>query len=352
MWTEWLLRDRDHAHDAPRKVRQGVSLGGACEGGSPMYKFGFILLLACVGAFGALHGVGPSDSSESGCNPLFRGLYQCDDGSPDFSWYADIAAGEGLANQFTVVGSGIARIDTIFLAVDGNGPPEQTILLGVWNDAAGSPGDPLYLEPVNLTQYVPLPGTFVWVAIPVGDANIVVEDDFWIGYLDDLSLTFRPSLDDSGGCNTWYYDPIVQQWIDIDDHPLGLPPGLSLLFRCWAFEDVGIELISFKASRIESDVLLEWSTATETNTFGYYIMRSTHEQDGYVGISDLIHGAGTTSCMRSYHYRDTEVSVGVRYYYRLVDVDTAGNETTHGPITIRLVPTGESSWGEIKADFE
>lgn len=316
-----------------------------------MRRSGFIVRLVCLCAFFAWAGVVFADDLVPGNDLLSRGLYQCDDGSPDFAWYADMA-GEGFANQFSVMGGGIARIDTIYLTVDGGGYPEQTILLGVWDDAGGSPGNPIYLEPLDLSQYVPQPGYFVWVAIPVASANIVVENDFWIGYLDDLSLTYRPHLDDSGGCNTWFYDPILEQWIDIDDHPLGLPPGLSLLFRCWALENVGIELISFEASPHEGDVLLEWSTATETNSFGYYIMRSTLEREGYIGIGDMIPGAGTTSTPQSYSYRDTNVTVGVRYFYRLIDVDTAGNETSHGPISIRLTPDGASSWGEIKADFE
>ena len=317
-----------------------------------MRRVGFVVFSVCVGALVASQSVVSTGNRERGCSVASRGLYQCDDGTPDYSWYADVMAGEGLANQFTVMGGGIARIDTIFLTVDGSGLPEQSILLGVWNDADGSPGDPLYLEPLDLSQYVPLPGTYVWAAIPIGDENIVVENDFWIGYSDDLSLTYSPNLDDSGGCNTWYYDPIVQQWIDIDDHPLGLPPGLSLLFRCWAFENVGIELVSFAASPCEPGVLLEWSTVTETNTFGYYIMRSTHEERGYVRISTTIRGAGTTSVRQNYCYRDDEVTIGVRYYYQLIDVDTAGNETEHGPVTIRLVPENASSWGRIKTVFE
>jgi hypothetical protein len=309
------------------------------------------ILLVLLAAFLALGGVLPVHNPTPGGDLISRGLYQCDDGSPDYTWYADVA-GEGFANQFTVVGATIARIDTILLTVDGSGLPEQTILLGVWDDAGGSPGDLLYLQPLDLTEYIPQPGSFVWVAIPLGTANVVVENDFWIGYLDDLSLSYRPHLDDSGGCNTWFYDPILDQWIDIDDHPLGLPPGLSLLFRCWAFEDVAIELISFAASPCDGDVILTWSTATETNTFGYYIMRSTSEREGYAGISDIIPGAGTTSSPHHYLFKDTDVSLGIRYFYRLVDVDTSGNETSHGPITIRLAPNDASSWGEIKADFK
>jgi len=304
------------------------------------------LLVPCASA----HTVSVDALSPQG-EEFSRGFYQCDDGTPNFAWYSDMA-GEGLANQFTVMGAGIARIDTIFLTVDGSGSPGQSVLLGVWNDAGGSPGEALYLAPLDLTPYVPDPGPFVWAAIPLASQNIVVEGDFWIGYFDDLSLSYRPHLDDSGGCNTWFYDPILEQWIDIDDHPLGLPPGLSLLFRGWASEDVGIDLVSFEASPHDGGILLEWSTATETNTFGYFIMRSSSEQSAGDVISEVIPGAGTTSTPQRYRFKDTDVEPGVRYFYRLIDVDTAGIETPHGPISIRLVPDDGGSWGKVKAQFE
>ena len=56
---------------------------------------------------------------------------------------------------------------------------------------------------------------------------------------------------------------------------------------------------------------------------------------------------------------DASVSMAMVHYanvaYRVnsgFDIDTSGNETSHGPISIRLAPDDASSWGEIKAEFE
>lgn len=277
-----------------------------------------------------------------------RGLYQCDDDDINYYWNADWA-GEGFANQFSVFGGGIAQIDTLWLTIRGEGPATQTIMLGVWDDAGGAPGAPLFLEFLDLTPYNPGPGYYTWLAVVM---DVVVEDDFWIGYLDDGSMSYQCYLDDSGGCNTWFYDPNAAAWIDIDDHPLGVPAGLSLFFRAWASEGVPVELVSFEANAQDGAVVLEWSTATEQNNFGYYVLRSLIETDGYAKISDIIRGAGTSAEPHSYSHTDSDVAPGIRYFYQLVDVDTAGNESQHGPVNVRLTPADASSWGQIKAEFE
>jgi hypothetical protein len=47
---------------------------------------------------------------------------------------------------------------------------------------------------------------------------------------------------------------------------------------------------------------------------------------------DLIEGLGSSAVGRAYSWRDTGLVNGVRYYYRLEDVDTAGVSTVHGPV--------------------
>lgn len=85
-----------------------------------------------------------------------------------------------------------------------------------------------------------------------------------------------------------------------------------------------IQLAAFYASVAEGAVELSWSTASETNNYGFYVERRM-EIGGYQTISALIPGAGTTLEEQSYSYRDGGVpSVGV-YYYRIRQVDLNGD---------------------------
>jgi hypothetical protein len=85
--------------------------------------------------------------------------------------------------------------------------------------------------------------------------------------------------------------------------------------------DLPVELKSFTASVSKSDVLLNWSTATEINNQGFEIQRSKagndYEQIGYVP------GHGTTTEIQTYSYTDLKVASG-NYTYRLKQIDFNG----------------------------
>jgi hypothetical protein len=82
-----------------------------------------------------------------------------------------------------------------------------------------------------------------------------------------------------------------------------------------------VELTSFTASVVGNGVELSWTTATETNNFGFEVQRSTDEKSfqrlGFVA------GNGTTTSPHSYRFIDRELASGA-YYYRLKQIDTDG----------------------------
>jgi hypothetical protein len=84
---------------------------------------------------------------------------------------------------------------------------------------------------------------------------------------------------------------------------------------------VPVELISFTASVVDEHVNLNWSTASETNNYGFEVERKTAGQEfskiGFVG------GYGTITESKSYNYVDNTVSSG-SYTYRLKQVDFDG----------------------------
>ena len=85
-------------------------------------------------------------------------------------------------------------------------------------------------------------------------------------------------------------------------------------------DPIPVELTSFTASASGNNVMLNWSTASETNNQGFDVQRkalnSEFESIGFVG------GAGTTTESRNYSFTD-EVANGM-YSYRLKQIDFDG----------------------------
>ncbi len=81
---------------------------------------------------------------------------------------------------------------------------------------------------------------------------------------------------------------------------------------------VPVELVNFKFV----SGLLKWTTASETNNFGFEIQRCRSENDQFVQIG-FVPGAGTTVIPQYYEFQDT-VQKG-SYYYRLKQIDTDGS---------------------------
>ena len=83
---------------------------------------------------------------------------------------------------------------------------------------------------------------------------------------------------------------------------------------------VPVELTSFTAKANNNEVVLNWSTATETNNQGFDIERKSNGQFEKVGY---VAGFGTTTEVKAYTFTDKTVGSG-NYTYRLKQVDFNG----------------------------
>ncbi len=83
---------------------------------------------------------------------------------------------------------------------------------------------------------------------------------------------------------------------------------------------IPVELTAFSASYSNGNVLLKWTTATETNNQGFEIQRKSNEE--YVAIG-FVSGNGTTTQVQSYSFTDNNIVNGV-YSYRLKQTDFDG----------------------------
>jgi hypothetical protein len=100
-----------------------------------------------------------------------------------------------------------------------------------------------------------------------------------------------------------------------------------------------VEFMNIAANQQKDAVLLDWTTATETDNRGFYVERSTDGRSfAPVGWVD---GAGEAQAEVNYEFEDNNVRVGQAYYYRLrqEDFDGAFAYSSIVEVTIR----GEAS---------
>jgi len=85
---------------------------------------------------------------------------------------------------------------------------------------------------------------------------------------------------------------------------------------------VPVELASFSIDVAENMVVLQWTTATETNNFGFEIERSP-DNSNFIKIG-FIPGNKTTANLHNYKFSDHNLKTG-SYYYRLKQIDMDGS---------------------------
>ena len=95
---------------------------------------------------------------------------------------------------------------------------------------------------------------------------------------------------------------------------------------------IPVELTSFTASVIGSEVTLNWRTATEVNNSGFQIERKSGA--GFVEVG-FVPGAGTTSEPVLYSFTDAGLKAG-QYSYRLKQIDYDGSFEYTNEVTIEV----------------
>jgi len=99
-----------------------------------------------------------------------------------------------------------------------------------------------------------------------------------------------------------------------------------------ALAEIPVELVSFSASVSENNVLLNWSTATETNNLGFEVQRSSGTEFKKIGF---VAGYGTTVKEQSYTYQDEKTNAA-SYLYRLKQVDYDGTSEYSNTIEVEV----------------
>ncbi|MBN1998151.1 T9SS type A sorting domain-containing protein [candidate division KSB1 bacterium] len=103
-----------------------------------------------------------------------------------------------------------------------------------------------------------------------------------------------------------------------------------------------VELSSFNAVFKYNAVELTWTTESETENAGFNIYRTQDGNENFQKINkQLIPGAGNTTAVQKYSYRDTDIEPGKNYFYKVSDVSYDGIEKMSDPVSIRTAEPAE-----------
>jgi hypothetical protein len=100
-----------------------------------------------------------------------------------------------------------------------------------------------------------------------------------------------------------------------------------------------VELTRFEATRDGADVLLSWTTASETHNAGFHVEHATEAQP-FTPLG-FVPGAGTTTEARTYAFRATRLTPG-RHRFRLRQVDLDGASAYSTPLAMVIEAEGGS----------
>jgi len=114
-------------------------------------------------------------------------------------------------------------------------------------------------------------------------------------------------------------------------------------------------------SRLEAvpgsgQVAVQWTTTSEVNTSGFYVLRSTSDTSGFTRVSSFIPRKGSGVTGANYEYVDTGLTNGTTLYYRLEIISTSqessfsqvvstlvGAPTNTATVTATQTPTGSAT---------
>ncbi|RPI75715.1 MAG: T9SS C-terminal target domain-containing protein, partial [Ignavibacteriales bacterium] len=215
------------------------------------------------------------------------------------------SAGAAGAGNITLRGNGITNINVtgvlpgpsvVHFVYDSSASEVRTYLNGVFQSAVAQ-------TPFNLSAAVPFKvgGYGTATGIPAG--SLLDEFRFYRRALgvDEIAATWNQTL------------------------PFVIP----------------VELSSFTASVIGTDITLTWTTASETNNSGFEIERISTGEEKWEKIG-FTAGFGTTTEAKSYSFTDGNVSTGV-YKYRLKQVDFDGTFEYSGEVEVEVITPAEYS---------
>ena len=177
---------------------------------------------------------------------------------------------------------------------------------------------------------------------PPGDVIFRQYDASWDAKLKGLRRDHLP----------YYRFPLAGQLADSWDVEASVPAAPSV-----SRVQSEVVLSAFRSTSTESGVILEWTTASEMENAGFYVLRSRDRKSGFERVSPgLIVGAGTTTEGQAYRWRDTTAAADIPYYYRLEGVSSYGERRALATVRLRGFISSANKlfwkWADVKSEEE
>ena len=114
-----------------------------------------------------------------------------------------------------------------------------------------------------------------------------------------------------------------------------------------------VTLSHFRAERTTAGVVLKWTTESEVDNAGFYILRSPTKDGEFAVVNPkIIQGAGTTGERNEYKWTDSTAKPNTVYYYRIEDVLHTGEREQLATVRLKGLVSASGkliqTWGDLK----
>lgn len=109
-----------------------------------------------------------------------------------------------------------------------------------------------------------------------------------------------------------------------------IAPACLVLITCLV-----LALAGCASTRGDADLTntITWSTASESDNFGYDVYRSENRDGPFVRItSQPVLGAGTTDVPNDYRFVDRSIETGKAYFYYVESISMSGRRKPFTPV--------------------
>ncbi len=116
---------------------------------------------------------------------------------------------------------------------------------------------------------------------------------------------------------------------------------------------VPVTLSHFRAEHTNAGVVLKWTTQSEVDNAGFYILRSETKDGEFAVVNPaMIQGAGTTGERNEYTWTDSTAKPNTVYYYQIEDVSHAGVHKQLATVRLKELVSASGKlttrWADLK----
>lgn len=86
----------------------------------------------------------------------------------------------------------------------------------------------------------------------------------------------------------------------------------------------------------DGQAAVQWTTSSEVNTSGFYVLRSTVETGGFERVNGFIARKGTSTSGFNYEYIDTGLTNNTTYYYRLEIISSSLESSFSQVVSVKI----------------